>query len=283
MIYLKKLLLKVVKLTEFRKAGQKFQRCIPKKTIKAKIASHVRDRRGALRNISMIPDYLFRRIFRLDKETFAAVLLLIFPLLAKDNEKATLNGSGGEISPEVMLLATLRFLAGGMKWDICLSLDISPGSFWGERGVIWPTLYAIDALEEFEIGLPLNDNQEMKKIAEEFAGMCSNSSEQFWGCVMAIDGWVCSTRKPHEGETKFPRLDEFQMHEFFMNSNFFHENCRKYRNRKGLWGITVFQKLIFFMHILGNIEITVFHKFIFFMHSNFFHAYFRKYRKHNFS
>ena len=223
MIYLKKLLLQVVKLTEFRKAGQKFQRCIPKKTFKAKIASHVRDRRGALRNISMIPDYLFRRIFRLDKETFAAVLLLIYPLLAKDIEKATLNGSGGEISPEVMLLATLRFLAGGMKWDICLSLDISPGSFWGERGVIWQTLYALDALgipKEFEIGIPLNDKQEMKKIAEEFAGMCSNSSEQFCGCVMAIDGWVCSTRKPHEGETNFPRLDEFQMHEFFMNSNF---------------------------------------------------------------
>ena len=69
----------------------------------------------------MIPDYLSRRIFRLDEETFAAVLLLIYPLLAKDIEKATLSGSGGEISPEVILLATLRFLAGGMKWDICLS------------------------------------------------------------------------------------------------------------------------------------------------------------------
>ena len=166
MIYLKKLLLKVVKFTEFSKAGQKFQISNPKKTLKAKVASHVRDRRGALRNISMIPDYLFRRIFRLDKETFSAVLLLIYPLLAKDIKKATLNGSGGEISPEVMLLATLRFLAGGMKWDICLSLDIGFGSFWGERGVIWPTLYALDALDESEIGLPLNDKQEMNKIAE---------------------------------------------------------------------------------------------------------------------
>ena len=106
------------------------------------------------------------------------------------------------MSPEVMLLATVRFLAGDMKWDICLSLDIGFGSFWGERGVIWPTLYALDALEEFEIGIPLNDKQEMKKIAEKFAWMCSNSSEHFWGCVMAIDGWVCSTRKPYEGETK---------------------------------------------------------------------------------
>ena len=83
-----------------------------------------------------------------------------------------------------MLLATLRFLAGGMKWDICLSLDIGFGS---------------------EIGLPLSDKEEMRKIADEFAGTCGNSSEQFWGCVMAIDGWVCATRKPYEGETEFPR------------------------------------------------------------------------------
>ena len=60
-----------------------------------------------------------------------------------------------------------------MKWDICLSLDISFGSFCGERGVIWPTLYALDALKEFEIGIPLNDKQEMKQNTEEFAGMCS--------------------------------------------------------------------------------------------------------------
>ena len=109
MIYLKKFLLKVVKFTEFSKAGQKFQIFNPKKTLKVKVASHVRDRRGALRNISMIPDYLFRRIFRLDKETFSAVLLLIYPLLAKDIKKATLNGSGGEISPEVMLFRHVMY------------------------------------------------------------------------------------------------------------------------------------------------------------------------------
>ena len=69
-----------------------------------------------------------------------------------------------------MLLATLRFLAGGMKWDICLALDIGFGSDWGEEASFG--IYA-------KIGLPLNEEAEMKKIAEEFAGMCPNSSEQF--------------------------------------------------------------------------------------------------------
>ena len=51
-----------------------------------------------------------------------------------------------------MLLATLRFLASGMKWDICLALDIGFGSYWGGRGVIWPTICALDCLTDYEIG-----------------------------------------------------------------------------------------------------------------------------------
>ena len=78
-----------------------------------------------------------------------------------------------------MLLATLRYLASGMKWDICLALDIGFGSYWGGRGVIWPTICALDCLTDYEIGLLLNEEAEMEKIAEEFAGMCPNSSEQF--------------------------------------------------------------------------------------------------------
>ena len=71
-----------------------------------------------------------------------------------------------------MLLATLRYLASGMKWDICLALDIGFGSYWGGRGVIWPTICALDCLTDYEIGLLLNEEAEMEKIAEEFAGMC---------------------------------------------------------------------------------------------------------------
>ena len=211
MIYLKKTLLKMLRLivSDVKKSKNNRKKVKENKKIgaipKARGFSHVRDRRGAMRNIDLIPDYLFKRIFRLDKTTFAMLLAKITPLIGKNKAKAELNGSGGEISPEIMLLATLRFLAGGMKWDICLALDIGFGSYWGERGVIWPTIYAIDCLTDFEIGLPLNEEAEMRKIAEEFAAMCPNSSEQFWGCVMAVDGWICATRKPKKDETRFPR------------------------------------------------------------------------------
>ena len=66
-MYSKKLLLKVIKMADEMKNLEGKQKKIKQKTVKMRIASNIRDRRGALRNISLIPDYLFRRIFRLDK------------------------------------------------------------------------------------------------------------------------------------------------------------------------------------------------------------------------
>ena len=121
MIYLKKTLLTMLKLivSDVKKSKNNRKKVKENKKIgaipKARGFSHVRDRRGAMRNIDLIPDYLFKRIFRLDKTIFAILLAKISPLIGKDKVKAELNGSGGEISPDIMLLATLRFLAGGMK------------------------------------------------------------------------------------------------------------------------------------------------------------------------
>jgi hypothetical protein len=118
------------------------------KKLLSRSGSFPRNRIGSLRIIKDIPDYAFKRIFRLDKNSFASLLSKIEPLLPKATVRAN-KKKGGIISPEVMLLATLRFLAGGMKWDICLSLNIGFGSFWGENGVIWSMMRAIGKLSIF--------------------------------------------------------------------------------------------------------------------------------------
>ena len=190
-----------------------------KKKLRCRGVNVQRDRMGSLRNIESLPDYVFKMIFRLDKETFAEVLALIDPILVKNRTKGMANvkgNLGSTISSTLMLLATLRFLAGGQCYDICLSLNIGIGSFWGERGVIWPTMRALD--EVYEIGISLNDENEMRKITEEFSAICKDGKEEFYGCCMAIDGWVCETRMPLKKETP---------------------DVKSYRNRKGLWGMTV--------------------------------------------
>ena len=109
MIYLKKTLLTMFKLIvpDVKKSKNNRKKMKENKKMgaitKARGFSHVRDRRGAMRNIDLIPDYLFKTIFRLDRTIFAILLAKITPLIGKDKAKAELNGSGGEISPEIML------------------------------------------------------------------------------------------------------------------------------------------------------------------------------------
>ena len=71
------------------------------------------------------------------------------------------------------------------------------GSSDPTRGVVWPTIGAIDSA--FTIGLPLSDVVELTKLAEEFAIL---SHGELWGTVTAIDGWVAQTRKPFADEVE---------------------------------------------------------------------------------
>jgi hypothetical protein len=152
MIYIKEQLVRLLKLWRFSRAKHPFVKKPSHRRLVSRLPSHIRNIAGALWNIGNIPDYQFKRIIRLDKEAFADLSSKISPLLQKNLDMGVRNGTEGIISSKIMLLATLRYLAGGMKWDTCLSLHIGFGSFWGERGVIWPTMYAIDSLDEYEIG-----------------------------------------------------------------------------------------------------------------------------------
>jgi hypothetical protein len=56
----------------------------------------------------------------------------------------------------------------------------------------------MDAIDEaFDIGLPLHNENELQRMSDEFAIF---SHGHLRGCVTAIDGWVCKTRKPFAKE-----------------------------------------------------------------------------------
>jgi hypothetical protein len=129
------------------------------------------------------------------------------------------NDEGTPISLKTKLLATLRYLAGGSKWDICLVFGIGFGSFFADNslGIIYPILDAID--QSFSIGLDLDNDEVLKKQSADFANIFPPSAEIFNGVILAIDGWVMRTRQPYASEVD--------------------ENVMSYRNRKGCWGIVV--------------------------------------------
>jgi hypothetical protein len=195
--------------------------------LRKRCGNRIRERQVVLQELRELPGYIFRSIFRVDLKTFDEIKEKIKPYFLKKNESKAKNNIGGKsvktdvsIGIDLKLMGTLRFLAGGMKWDICLALKLGFGTFFqdSDYGIVWPTLRAIDAA--YTIGLD-NSAENLANLAKEFAEINSNSTGIFDGVVLAIDGWVMQTRQPYQSE--IPSTS----------------TINSFRNRKGVWGIVI--------------------------------------------
>lgn len=119
-----------------------------------------RNRGYAIEEMGAMRDEEFKRMFRVDRTTFEYLCNAIQPLVRRNARQAS-NASGQEISTTTRLAITLRWLAGGMQWDLCFAFGISRSSFYSRRGVLWPTIKAIDSV--LTLGFPLNDVIELER------------------------------------------------------------------------------------------------------------------------
>ena len=177
-------------------------------------------------------------MFRMSRAKFEELTLLIEDYMPDINEDMAKLSSGSTITNRTKLHVTLRWLAGGSYLDLCFGWGISIPSFY--EICIWPTIDAID--QTFQIGLPLDDLNELKRMADEFS---LYSRGQLWGCVTAIDGWVARTRKPFNSEVA---------------------DVMSYRNRHDCWGLVVLagcdahcRFTVFSCKNSGSIKKTVFY------------------------
>lgn len=114
------------------------------------------------------------------------------------------------------------------KWTVCqtsISIEcfvchvllstawIAPGSFYVDHGVLWGTLEMLDGL--LDLYFPFEDSSQLRRMSEGFSKF---SHGRLKHCVLAVDGWVCHTRKPYASEVDFPLA---------------------YRNRKNCYGLVV--------------------------------------------
>ena len=141
-----------------------------------------RNRGYALNEVQHLTDQEFLRMFRMSRAKFEELTLLIEDYMPDINEDMAKLSSGSTITNRTKLHVTLRWLAGGSYLDLCFGWGISIPSFY--EICIWPTIDAID--QTFQIGLPLDDLNELKRMADEFS---LYSRGQLWGCVTAIDGF----------------------------------------------------------------------------------------------
>ena len=175
-----------------------------------------RDRGFALNRVNELSDKEFAEMFRMNRTGFAKLLELVSPFMHDTNQHMAEISSGSVISKSTKLYVTLRFLAGGSFHDLCFAWGIHKSTLFSTdpaKGVIWPTMEAID--ECFSIGLPVDNTEELDKMAREFAVA---SHGEMHGCVTAIDGWVAKCRKPTRSEVT---------------------DIMAYRNRHDCWGLVV--------------------------------------------
>jgi hypothetical protein len=162
---------------------------------------NIRRNRGfALAQMDQLDDTTFKRMFRVDRRTFDEILDIITPLMEQRNSAKATNSSGSPIMPKTRLAVTLRWLAGGSHIDLCFAWGVAHSTFYSDRGVIWPTIEALDLA--FDMGLPLDNVERLEELSR---GFYDHSGGIFDGCVLAIDGFAVRTRQPFDNEVKYKK------------------------------------------------------------------------------
>lgn len=162
--------------------------------------------------MAQLSEFEFSRMFRMGRTAFGKLLNLIKENISVNQQQA-INSSGSCIPNVTRLAATLRWLAGGSYLDISFEFGLDQRNFFSKHYFLWKTIDAIDSV--LKLGFSL-DPTYLSNTAADFARF---SKGRMTGCVLAVDGWVCATRKPTRKEVG--------------------DCVISYRNRKNCWGIIV--------------------------------------------
>lgn len=172
-----------------------------------------RDRSGIIIWSKELDDTMFRRQFRLHRDDFYYVLLKISGDLKKDEQKA-INSSGSSISPYLMLMITLRMLAGASYLDM-IHYHVHVDSV---HSIVWETVCAITKnIDNIKIA---STEVDFLDIARDW----STIQKSRWGTYLSVgtvyagDGLVLEIQQPSEEELRGRAISIF-------------------RNRKGMWGL----------------------------------------------
>ena len=125
----------------------------------------------------------------MSRESFEDLEERLDPLIRRDEVKAKAS-SGSAISTRTRIAVTLRWLAGGSYIDLCFAWGIGYSTFFCQRGVLWPTIDAIDEL--FKLGFPINDEHALAELAR---GFREHSNGAMDGLVTVIDGLAVRVRQ----------------------------------------------------------------------------------------
>ena len=146
----------IVSMSEENDRNQRRQSLQVKRTRRPR--SFTRNRGFAVNEMDNLSHVNFQRMFRLDRSSFYELRDMLVSSLAFDSMKATAS-SGSAISTTTRLAVTLRWLAGASYLDLCFAWGLSKAVFYSERGVLWPTIEALDSL--IHLGIDLENEESL--------------------------------------------------------------------------------------------------------------------------
>ncbi|KAG8464368.1 hypothetical protein KFE25_003431 [Diacronema lutheri] len=153
-----------------------------------------RDRLQAMRKLGELPAKEFKRMFRVDRTTFTAVLNKISPRLERRMPNKA-HARGSALPVELMLACALRFLAGGSYLDICFGLEMSRAGFYRALDDV------VDAINaEYTLCFNPADEAALRDLSNDWQRY---KGAYIRGVVGAVDGIAVKIRCPG-GEVRNP-------------------------------------------------------------------------------
>ncbi|EEY69935.1 uncharacterized protein PITG_06473 [Phytophthora infestans T30-4] len=145
----------------------------------------------------LLNENMFERTFRMTADSFSYLLGLLTPNI-EVNRQQSANSSGEEpISPPLMLMTTLRYLAGGSYLDIRRTVGISGSSYYR---VINETMFAILGLRELKIVFP-DSESDREVVMNDFKAISSS------GIISAEDAGDVGTGRYYSGHYACPGIN----------------------------------------------------------------------------
>ena len=128
----------------------------------------------------------FTRMFRMDPPTFAYLVGALSPRIDRNFVQA--EGAGGYISPELRVVMTIRWLAGGSYLDLKVHTGVATSTFYDIAEDVCDAI-----IETFPIKFDTS-REALKERAAEFALRQRPHMRVFRGVVGAIDGLLVKIR-----------------------------------------------------------------------------------------
>ena len=149
-----------------------------------------RDRSEVDDSFNDLSDAFFRRLYRMDKQSFQELLDILSSQLPSTGE-GRMKGAvpNGPISHRSRLSMALRYFAGGDPLDIAWIHRVGDGE---PLRSVWYVVDAIHATKSFNITFPQCHDDQLKVAA----GFKKKSRVKFDNCAGAIDGMLVWIHKP---------------------------------------------------------------------------------------